>query len=233
MSGLKFQALIAVVITVFFVAPSVSAISIFGETDVYTIYYDEGLFNETRPGIIGIPPEKIYWRIMEKQGEEDIRYVVMFFYWAQQDYYMQSHEFDWEFFVMQVNDLNETFNVAYDEWHYIIGRQENPRLYEDTHVFINISAEYHPVAMYNENIFGNNVEDALNYSDIEVIRLDGATLKDSAEEIGFNENLANEPYLFFEKGWFGYKQFSAWRSWTRAVKVYVDRKLDWVDFSNK
>lgn len=224
--------LTAIILISVFILPSVSAIEIFGNEDVYTIYYDEALFEQVKPGIFGIKPEIVYWRIMQKQGDAGVIYVEMFFYWAEQEHYISEHEHDWEFLLLVVNELNLTYRVAYDEWHYIIGREMSPRLYNNTHVFVEILEEYHPVKMFDTTVFGDKIDEGLDYTDIDVQRLDGTALKDAAEEVGFNEKLFEEPGVFFEKGWFGWKKYSAWRSWWRAAAVYVDRKLDWVDFGD-
>ena len=222
--------LVAVFIVISLILPSVSALSIFGETDVYTTSYDKKLFEQVKPGIIGIKPEIIYWRVMEQQGEGEIKVVEMFLYWAQQEYYISNHPHDWEFLVLFVNKLNDTYMVSYDEWHYIIGRDFSVRLYDGSHIFISITEEYHPISIFDGVPFGGTVDDALNYSDIDVEKLDNDILRDAAKQVGFNEKLYNDPCSFVDRGWFGYKETTAWRSVWRAILVGMDKKFDWIDF---
>ena len=228
---MKFISLFAIFLTFCFIFPSVSAVGIFGSEKVYSIYWDEELFERVKPGIVGEQPEIIYWRFMQVQGEYDIQYLVMMFFWEYQHHYIVPHEFDWEWYIIALDSDGYALRCAFPEWHYIIGREYNPRLY-DNRTFINIGVDNHPVTMFKDNIFGATIKNAYNYSDSDVKRIDGSVLKKAAEDVGFDERLADEPNLFFDKGWFTYKRYSAFRSWKRSFLVFIDRNLKWVDFSD-
>ncbi len=226
-------ALISICLVVVLFAPSVSAVKIFGNDDVYTVYYDESVFEKVKPAIIGEQPEIIYWRLMEVQGEPNFGYLVMMLFWEHQYHYIADHDYDWEWYCVKFDSNGYAIVTAFPEWHYVIGRGEVPTMYNKTHTAIHIGEDNHPVTMFSDYITDLKLAEALNYSDSEVEELDNSIGKRAAEEVGFDEKLIGDPKIFFEEGWFGYKRYSAFRSWRRSFMVYIDRKLDWVDYGEE
>ena len=201
------------------------------ETDSYLIYEDRDLFEEVKPGLIGELPDIIYYRIMEPIGVDSERIVCIMNYWYWQNASGAAHQHDWEFIFIWIDDNNYTTKVAYDSYHYIIGRVIAPRLYNESHIILNVKPGYHYYSVeskYKGTDFG---EASLNYtstSKIEYLQMEN--MKDVAVQIGFNEELFYDPELFFAEGWFGYKKHTAFRSMWRSFVVRADAALPWFEF---
>jgi hypothetical protein len=226
---MRYAWLVAISIAVIFILPTASA-SIFGVgSGVYTISYDNELYEKIKPGFIGQTPEITYWRMLTTDDMPGTTIVEIFFYWRYQNTSTAQHDHDWEFLVLLVDEYSITYKTAFDSWHYVIGRDETPTLYNDTHVVVKFAEGTRGISMYKETVFGDTISESWNYS-VPKTYIDITVLRRAAEQVGFDEDLYNDPAQIFEKGMFGYKRFSAFRSVYRSFLVYIDYHLDWVDF---
>ena len=168
--------------------------------------------------------DKLYARIVESDNEIAYEFLL---YWDNQSgvYKFSEHEFDWEFIVVYTY-LNGTVNmVAYDTWHYYIGRSTTFSAYNDTNVLMLVDPAFHSFKP-DIGIRSGNVSWQINNQT--VYELTPAILSIAQTQVGFDPELYRDPFAWKEMGWFG--RYTAFDDWYKAIMVVSDKKFSFIDF---
>ena len=175
-----------------------------------------------------ILPDIIYYRLIIRS--DGTKCVILFYYWYEQitTYYVGTHEHDWEPIFIFIDKDGSITGVAYDAWHYQVGRNENMNVKPHEggqRVFISFEPEYKAIRIENGGVNPIGI-------DIVPRRFLSIIQETTLDSFGFNVELIRNPFLLNEKGLFGgYKINSFWNSWIRSVLVSFDNKFDFIDFS--
>jgi len=186
---------------------------------------DFELYEKYRPRIVGeIKPERVYYKTYENiaTGEQIL---IIFYFWNKQEYYIARHDYDYEPIIIFIqNDIIK--KIAYDEWHYVIGRKTVDEVGKVTIKFVTGYRAIKPVSE-NDDIYTR----AINYTDIPKIYITNEITGEIERNIGFDRRIINDPYIVYEESIFGgYKRKTFWDSPAYAFLTVTDRKIDWINF---
>lgn len=202
--------------------------SLFSTPEEITFSFNEREIRDYLPVVTNnITADKIYARIAESGTEIAYEF---FFYWEEQEgsYKFAQHEHDWEFIVVYTYPNGTVFQVNFDEWHYYIGRTENPDCYNDTNVLLYVDPDFHYFKP-DRGIRSGNVTWQINNQSI--YELTDSILQKAEEQVGFDSELYKDPFKWKEMGFLG--RYTAFSDWWRAFFVVLDKKFDFIDLSNE
>jgi len=207
--------------------PSASAWWIFGaDLEVQNVYREDELIDYLPLITNNILPDKIYGTIAE--SSKGVAYCYMF-WWAKQDgfYSLAEHDHDWEFIVVYTNTEGKVYQVNYDSYHYYIGREYNPTVYDGNHTLMYCYEEYHnfkPDVIFRVG----QIERQLNNTD--VYEWDEKIAQRAQQEVSFDPELFEDPWSWRDSNWMG--RYTAFDSAWKAFWVVTDKEVDWINFED-
>lgn len=241
------------------ITPTVSA-SWFTKEVETEFSFDEEIIKNVSPVFIGNTTPEIVYARNGKIGDSIV--IQYFFYWEKQNtsYYL-NHDDDYETLAIYCTHDLRVYKLAYDKWHYIIGREEKPHNYgvveavnetnvsgfypdnvvlnnnmtligNTTRICISFVSDYHAPIIENDAVLNNEtVATGLAYLD-DIVEMTDEVIVDAEESVGFNGDLYRYPEKFWDKGWWGFYNYkNMWANWFRGVIINFDYNTEWVDFS--
>ena len=150
-------------------------------------------------------------------------------YWHNQTgfYKFASHDYDWEFVVVYTNPNGTVNQVNYDEWHYYIGRDKSPAAFDDTNVLLYVDPDFH-YFVPDRGIREGNVSWQIHNQTLH--DLTDSVIQLAESQVGFDHRLFDNPFDWKSVGFLG--RFTAFNSNWKAFCVVIDKKYDWIDFSD-
>ena len=169
---------------------------------------------------------RLYSRIVESSTEKAYEFLL---YWETQEgnYKLADHENDWEFIVVYTNPNGSIESIAYDSWHYYIGRKTNPDAYNDTNVLMYVNPDFHyfrPDGVIRSGNVTWQIEEQ------NVYEITDTVLYTAKSQVGFDPEIYEDPFAIKEKGWFG--RYTAFDSKWKAFWVIADKKFSFVNFED-
>jgi len=222
----KVTSILVVLFAFILVSPTASAWWVFGNDLRVSNVFREDELREYLPIFTNdVKPDKIYGSIAESSKGNAYCYM---FWWAEQEgfYSIADHEHDWEFIVVYTNSEGKIYQVNYDTYHYYIGREYFPTMYNETHVYMYCYPEFHNFRP-DQGMRVGIIEDKYDYK---IYDCTDTILNRANQEVGFDPELFKDPWSWQESGWLG--RYTAFDSAWKAFWVVSDKHVDWINFED-